>query len=59
MLLFVSHWYPPGDIELFASSGYQTLLLHTIEDTTPKCPRQDSNLHDYFEENKLTKTEKI
>jgi hypothetical protein len=36
MLLCVSHWYPPGnlDCELVASSGYQTLLLHTIEDTT-------------------------
>jgi hypothetical protein len=34
----VSHWYPPGnlDCELVASSGYQTLLLHTIEDTTYK-----------------------
>jgi hypothetical protein len=36
MLLAVSHWYPPGnlDCELIASSGYQTLLLHTIQDTT-------------------------
>ncbi|HYT42107.1 MAG TPA: hypothetical protein VEP90_07160, partial [Methylomirabilota bacterium] len=36
MLLCVSHWYPPGnlDCELVASSGYQTLLLHTIQDTT-------------------------
>jgi hypothetical protein len=25
----------------------------------PKCPRQELNLLDYFEENKLTKTEKI
>ena len=35
MLLCVSHWYPPGnlDCELIASSGYQTLLLHTIQYT--------------------------
>jgi len=35
MLLFVSHWYPPGNLdgELVASSGYQTLLLHTTQDT--------------------------
>jgi acyl-CoA synthetase (AMP-forming)/AMP-acid ligase II len=29
----MSHWYPPGNLcsELYASSGYQTLIFHTIQ----------------------------
>jgi hypothetical protein len=36
IVLLVSHWYPPGylNYELFASSGYQTLIFHTIQHTT-------------------------
>src|SRR5689334_4299814 len=37
ILLDMSHWYPPGNLigELFASSGYQTPLLHTTQYTAP------------------------
>ena len=34
MVVCVSHGYPPGDVELFSSSGYQTLILHTSQYTT-------------------------
>jgi hypothetical protein len=48
----VSHWYPPGnlDCELVASSGYQTLLLHTIEDTTEEIDQMVYKLYGLTEE---------